>query len=91
MTDRNVKLESLGLAAAALDTYISEVKNNIQKMKDAAIDCSDNMGSDKYSQKPISKMQDCAKSLSVTIENAADLKKQILAKIREIEASDKNF
>ena len=50
MAGKTVDTESLGQAAAALGTYIADVKSNIQKMNDAAQDCSDNMGSDVYSQ-----------------------------------------
>ena len=91
MANGNVDSESLGQAAAALGTYISEVQNNIQKMQDAATDCSDNMGNDVYSQKAISKMQDCAKSLSKTIAEAEALQKKILAKKRQIEESGSSF
>lgn len=91
MAGNNVDSEALGQAAAALGTYINEVRNNIQKMKDAATDCSDNMGSDVYSQKAILKMNDCAKELSRTIEEAEILQKKILAKKRQIEDSGSNF
>ena len=48
MAGKNVDTEALGKAASALGTYIANVQNSIQKMKDAATDCSDNMGSDVY-------------------------------------------
>lgn len=91
MASNTVDTESLGQAASALDTYISDVQNNIQKMRDAATDCSDNMGSDVYSQKAISKLGDCIKSLSKTIEEAESLKKTILAKKKQIEDSQNSF
>ena len=53
MAGKTVDTESLGQAAVALGTYIADVKSNIQKMNDAAQDCSDNMGSDVYSKKGI--------------------------------------
>ena len=40
MAGKTVDTESLGQAAAALGTYIADVKSNIQKMNDAAQDCS---------------------------------------------------
>ena len=46
MASKNVDSEALLQAANALSIYIDEVRNNIQRMKDAATDCSDNMGSD---------------------------------------------
>ena len=61
MAGKTVDTESLGHAAAALGTYIADVRSNIQKMNDAAQDCSDNMGSDVYSNKAIANLQTCAK------------------------------
>ena len=66
MAGKTVDTESLGQAAAALGTYIADVRSNIQKMNDAAQDCSDNMGSDVYSNKAIANLQTCAKELSKT-------------------------
>ena len=91
MSGITVDTEALGQAAAALGTYIEEVNNNIQKMKDAAIDCSDNMGSDVYSKNAIIKLEDCAKELSATIREAEELRKRILEKKREIEDSGNGF
>lgn len=82
-----VDTESLGQAANALGVYIGEVQENIQKMRDAATDCSDNMGSDVYSQKAISKLGDCIKSLNATIEQAKSLRQTILKKKQQIEQS----
>ena len=50
MASKNVDSEALLQAANALSIYIDEVRNNIQRMKDAATDCSDNMGSDEISR-----------------------------------------
>lgn len=91
MAGKTVDTESLGQAAAALGTYIADVKSNIQKMNDAAQDCSDNMESDVYSQKAISNLQSCAKELSKTIAGAEDLRKKILAKKKQIEDSVRGF
>lgn len=91
MAGKTVDTESLGQAAVALGTYIEEVKNNIQKMKDAATDCSDNMGSDVYSKNAISKLEDCAKELTKTITEAEGLRSKILAKKKQIEDSTHSF
>ena len=91
MAGKTVDTESLGAAAAALGTYISDVKNIIQKMNDAAQDCSDNMGSDVYSQKAIANLQSCAQALSKTIQEAESLRGKILAKKRQIEDSVRGF
>ena len=91
MAGRQVDSEALGMAAKALGDYISAVQGNIQKMKDAATDCSDNMGSDVYSSKAIEKLQVCTKELSRTMEQAAVLQKAILKKKREIEESLRKF
>lgn len=91
MAGKTVDTDSLGQAAAALGTYISDVNTNIQKMRDAAQDCSDNMGSDVYSKNAISKLESCAKELSKTIKEAEELQKKILAKKRQIEDSTRGF
>ena len=91
MAGKTVDTESLGQAAAALGTYIADVKSNIQKMNDAAQDCSDNMGSDVYSKKAIANLQTCVKELSKTIASAEDLRKKILAKKKQIEDYVRGF
>lgn len=91
MAGKTVDTESLGQAAVALGTYISDVKSNIQKMKDAAQDCSDNMGSDVYSKNAIAKLGECAKELSKTIAEAENLRSKILAKKRQIEDTQRGF
>ena len=91
MDNITVDIESLGQVANALEVYIEEVQNNIQKMKDAATDCSDNMGTDVYSQKAIIELNSCIKSLRETIQEAESLKIAILKKIQEIEESDDVF
>ena len=39
----NTETNALGTVAAALERYISDMNMNMQKMKDASRDCSDNM------------------------------------------------
>lgn len=91
MAGTTVDTESLGQAANALGTYIGEVQGNIQKMQDAATDCSDNMGSDVYSQKAISRLGDCIKKLNATIQEAKSLQTTILNKKRQIEESQRGL
>ena len=91
MAGKNIDTDALGEAAAALGIYISDVQNNIQKMYDAAQDCSDNMGSDTYSMRAIEKFQACAKELSKSISRAEELRKTILTMKKEIEDSGINF
>lgn len=91
MAGKNVDTEALGNAAKALEIYIADVSNNVKKMKDAAVDCRDNMGSDVVSQKAITKLEDCAKDLSATLKQAESLKKKILAKKKQIEDLGSSF
>lgn len=91
MASNTVDTESLGQAANALGVYIGEVQDNIQKMRDAATDCSDNMGSDVYSQKAIAKLGSCIKALSTTIQEAQSLRATILKKKQQIEESQNSF
>ena len=91
MAMNTVDAEALAQAAAALSTYIGNLKENIQKMKDAATDCSDNMGSDVYSQKAITKLQGCISGLSKSLQEAENLRKKILIKKKQIEESGISF
>lgn len=87
MTRVTVDTDALQQAANALSTYIESVGNSIQKMKDAAIDCSDNMGSDAYSHEAIEELEVCVQELSITLKDAEELRGKILAKKRQIESS----
>lgn len=91
MAGITVDTESLGQAVSALGSYITDVRTNIQKLRDAAQDCSDNMGSDLYSKNAISKLEACASELSKTIAEAEELQRKIIAKKTEIENSISNF
>ena len=91
MVGKNVDTEALQKAAKALGTYIADVSNNVNKMRDAAADCRDNMGSDVVSQKAISKLEDCAKDLSATLVKAEELQKKILTKKKQIEDYGSSF
>lgn len=91
MAGKNVDTDALQQAAKALRTYIADVSNNVKKMKDAAADCKDNMGSDVVSQKAISKLEECAKDLSQALKEAQDLQKKILDKKKQIEDYGSSF
>ena len=91
MAGKTVETEALAQAANALGTYIKDMQTNIRKMRDAAVDCSDNMGSDVYSRRAIDKLETSIKSLSKTMEEAEALRKKILKKKRQIEDSLKSF
>ena len=58
---------------------------NIQKMKDAARDCSDNMGSDKYSANAIADLEECIKKLSQAMEDAEETRRRIIETKNTIE------
>ena len=91
MAGKTVDIEALEMAANALSEYIDEVNTDIQKMKDAAVDCSDNMGSDVYSKRAIIRLEVCARSLAGTISEAEALREKILKKKRQIEESGRSF
>lgn len=91
MAGRQVETEALGQAANALAVYIKSVQGSIQKMKDAARDCSDNMGSDVYSKKAIERLESCTKELGKTMTEAEALRKKILITKRKIEDSGKSI
>ena len=91
MSGVTVTTEALEQAAAALGTYIEEVSSNIQKMKSAAQDCSDNMASDVYSRSAIEKLEACIAGLSKTVMEAGSIRQKILKKKSEIEFSMNGF
>ena len=85
MANTNVDTEALEQTAVALSVYIDEVSRSIQKMRDAATDCHDNMRSDIYSKNAIFKLETCIVDLHKTLRVAQDIKDRILAKKRIIE------
>ena len=87
VSSSTVDTESLGQAANALGAYIGEIQEIRQKMIAAATDCSDNMSSDVYSLKAISKLLRCIKNLDATIQEAQTLQQTILKKKQQIEES----
>lgn len=82
---KNTSTEALGTVAAALERYISDMNVNIQKMKDAARDCSDNMGSDRYSANAIADLEECIKKLSQAMEDAEETRRRIIETKNTIE------
>lgn len=91
MAGKNVDTAALQQAANALGTYIADVSNNIKKMQDAAVDCSDNMGGDVVSQKAIVKLENCIKEISDTLKQAQELQKKILSTKKRIEDYGSSF
>lgn len=87
MAGKNVDTEALDRAAQALGNYIADVQQNIKKMKDAAVDCKDNMGGDAVSEMAVSRLESCAAELSKTIGDAQELQKKIIDRKRAIEDS----
>lgn len=87
MSGVTVDTEALQEAANALSKYISSINEDIAKMRDAAIDCCDNMDNDAYSQKAIYQLAECTQKLQKAIGEAESLRKAILRKKQEIEDS----
>ena len=85
MAGQNVDTEALMQAARALGAYISEVNSNILKMSDAALDCSDNMGSDKLSEQAIEQLNTSIKDLRKAMADAEALKARLLRQAKIIE------
>lgn len=85
MAGKNVDTNSLRQAASALSKYITDINASIYKMKDAAQDCSDNMGSDVYSKKAIDNLNECISELSKTMAEAEALRKRLLRQVQIIE------
>lgn len=85
MSRTTTDTEALGKAANALSTYISEVKQSVKVMQDAAVDCRDNMDKDRLSERAISNLSDCVKKIDKALVEAESLRKMILKKKKEVE------
>lgn len=79
-----VDTDSLLTASNALNTYMEEVSQSIQKMKDAAQDCSDNLENDEITKESIKKLNECIGKMNNSMVKARDLKSQIDAKYNQI-------
>ena len=77
--------ESLRTVSKALETYMEEVNHNIDKMRDAAIDCHDNMDHDDVSEEAIKNFENCANELKKSMNKAEELKHDIDELIKRIE------
>ena len=84
MGNTYLEIEDLEMAATALQEYIDDVQANIDVMKRAASDCSDNLGSDVFSARAVAQVEECAASLSGTLEQASEQKARIQTRAQEI-------
>ena len=91
MANKTVDTEALGRANIALKIYIGKVQMGINMLSNSAQDCSDNMGSDVYSQLAIKELNFCLKDMQKAIDKAEDVMQKISKKITEIEDSSRNF
>lgn len=85
MSKKTVEIDALQAAADALDTYIEDITQCVQKMKDAALDCHDNLDNSKTTQDAITSLEESIKEILASCPKAEDLKKKILEKKRRIE------
>ena len=83
---KTVETEALDMMAKALSVFILSVKEDINKMQNAAVDCQDNMGGDKYSSQIISNLAKSTVELEKTLESADVLRQKIIKKKQNIEA-----
>ena len=84
-------IEALEQAANYLSSYIEDIQVNIKIMKEAALDCVDNMESDAFSKTAIVQLEKCIAKLLYNLADAEDLKQKILTKKIEIEKSINGF
>lgn len=78
-----VDTEAMEATIQALSVYIDDISGTISRMKDAAQDCSDNMGNDIISQKNIGRLELCIEQLSATLVKAEELKRKIAKELSE--------
>lgn len=91
MAGTTVDTDSLQRANAALQKYIGDVQYNINRLRSSAKDCSDNMGSDVYSQKAVQQLESSLKDMGQAIGEAEAVRQKIIRKIKGIEDSARNF
>ena len=91
MAGKTVDTEALQRASIALQKYIGKVQYSINSLKSSAQDCSDNMGSDVYSQKAIQQLESCISEINKSITKAEQVRQKILKKKREIEESTRGM
>ncbi len=88
MAYNNVDTEALREVVAALTEYTTDMNGYIAQMRDAAQDCSDNMGSDRYCAKAIENLDDCIDNLKGAMEYAEEIRRAIIELIIRIEEED---
>ena len=91
MSGKTVDTEALERANIALQKYIGKVQFGINYLQNAAQDCTDNMGSDVYSQKAVQQLEFCLKDMNSAITKAEEVRQNILRKKREIEDSSRGL
>lgn len=87
MSGATVEVESLLQAANALDRYIQDVQESVNRLKTNVQNCHDNMETDVYSAKAMSRLEDGLSKIQNALANAQDTRSRIQRKIQEIEAS----
>lgn len=91
MSGKTVDTEALERANIALQKYIGKVQYGINSLQNSARDCTDNMGSDVYSQRAVQLLESCIKEIKQSITKAEEVRQKILRKKREIEDSSRGF
>ena len=80
-----VDVESLKTVEKLLREYDQSLMVHIYKLKNAAKDCADNMGSDELSMEAVKKLNDCLPGFSRCCEKAELFRARILLEIQKIE------
>ena len=91
MSGKTVDTDALERANIALQKYIGTVQFGINYLQNAAQDCTDNMGSDVYSQKAVQQLEFCLKDMNSAIKKAEEVRQKIMRKQREIEDSSRGL
>lgn len=88
---KTVEIEALDMTVKALSVFILSIQEDIEKIKFAAVDCSDNMDSDEFSKQVIMRLGECTVNLSKSLQGAEDLRQRIIRKKRQIEELGNQF
>lgn len=87
MSGKTVELEALQEASVALDHYIQDVQESVNRLRTNVQNCQDNMEKDQYSTKAVVLLQDGLSKIQNALANAQDTRGRIQRKIQEIQES----
>jgi len=88
MSGKTVELESLQQAASALDRYIQDVQDSVNKLNTNIRQCQENMETDEYSKRAMNRLDAELSKIQNALGDAQETRGRIQRKIVEIQESE---